>query len=154
MKNDDLKQVDVTMTKPSIEEPPELELKDLPSHLEYAFLEGTDKLPIIISQELKEEERATLLKLHRMAHFIDYRKLNDVTRKDHFPLPFIDQMLKRLAGKLKHRLLLGMDFPDIFKFRLTLKTRRRPPSLALMGRLLTDVCLSAYVMLRARSKGV
>ncbi|GJV36241.1 reverse transcriptase domain-containing protein [Tanacetum coccineum] len=39
MKNDDLKQVDVTLTKPSIEEPPELELKDLPSHLEYAFLE-------------------------------------------------------------------------------------------------------------------
>ncbi|GKD39236.1 reverse transcriptase domain-containing protein, partial [Tanacetum coccineum] len=38
MKNDDLKQVDVTLTKPSIEEPPELELKDLPSHLEYAFL--------------------------------------------------------------------------------------------------------------------
>nr|XP_043625596.1 uncharacterized protein LOC122597020 [Erigeron canadensis] len=29
---------------------------------------------------------------------IDYRKLNDSTRKDHFPLPFIDQMLERLAG--------------------------------------------------------
>ncbi|GKB47866.1 reverse transcriptase domain-containing protein [Tanacetum coccineum] len=29
---------------------------------------------------------------------IDYRKLNDATRKDHFPLPFMDQMLKRLAG--------------------------------------------------------
>nr|GFA45801.1 DNA-directed DNA polymerase [Tanacetum cinerariifolium] len=28
---------------------------------------------------------------------IDYRKLNDVTRKDHFPLPFMDQMLERLA---------------------------------------------------------
>ncbi|CAM8905435.1 unnamed protein product [Rhodiola kirilowii] len=30
---------------------------------------------------------------------IDYRKLNAVTRKDHFPLPFIDRMLDRLAGK-------------------------------------------------------
>ncbi|GKE27818.1 reverse transcriptase domain-containing protein, partial [Tanacetum coccineum] len=30
--------------------------------------------------------------------YIDYRKLNDVTRKDHFPLPFIDQMLERLCG--------------------------------------------------------
>jgi len=29
---------------------------------------------------------------------IDYRKLNETTRKDHFPLPFMDQMLKRLAG--------------------------------------------------------
>ncbi|GKB74181.1 reverse transcriptase domain-containing protein, partial [Tanacetum coccineum] len=62
-KNDDLKQVDVTMTEPSIEEPPKLELKDLPSHLEYAFLEGTDKLPIIISKELKDKEKAALLKV-------------------------------------------------------------------------------------------
>ncbi|RVX11300.1 Transposon Ty3-I Gag-Pol polyprotein [Vitis vinifera] len=29
---------------------------------------------------------------------IDYRKLNDVTRKDHFPLPFIDQVLERVSG--------------------------------------------------------
>ena len=29
---------------------------------------------------------------------IDYQKLNKVTRKDHFPLPFLDQMLDRLAG--------------------------------------------------------
>ena len=28
---------------------------------------------------------------------IDYRKLNKATRKDHFPLPFLDQMLERLA---------------------------------------------------------
>ena len=30
---------------------------------------------------------------------IDYRKMNDATRKDHFPLPFMDQMLERLAGQ-------------------------------------------------------
>nr|GFC65598.1 reverse transcriptase domain-containing protein [Tanacetum cinerariifolium] len=29
---------------------------------------------------------------------IDYRKLNEATRKDHFPLSFMDQMLERLAG--------------------------------------------------------
>ena len=29
---------------------------------------------------------------------IDYRKLNATTRKDHFPLPFIDQILERVAG--------------------------------------------------------
>nr|GEU45301.1 reverse transcriptase domain-containing protein [Tanacetum cinerariifolium] len=62
MKTKDLKQVDVTMTKPSIDEPPELELKELPSHLKYVFLEGTDKLPVIISKELKDEETYALLK--------------------------------------------------------------------------------------------
>ena len=29
---------------------------------------------------------------------IDYRKLNEATRKDHYPLPFMDQMLERLTG--------------------------------------------------------
>ena len=29
---------------------------------------------------------------------IDYRKLNAVTRKDHFPLPFLDQVLERVVG--------------------------------------------------------
>ncbi|GJX23767.1 reverse transcriptase domain-containing protein [Tanacetum coccineum] len=43
--------------KSSIDDPPELELKDLPSHLEYAFLEGTDKFPVIISKELINEGR-------------------------------------------------------------------------------------------------
>ncbi|GJW44963.1 reverse transcriptase domain-containing protein [Tanacetum coccineum] len=42
-KNEDLKQKEVTKAKPSIDEPPELELKDLPSHLEYAYLEENDK---------------------------------------------------------------------------------------------------------------
>ncbi|GJX23509.1 reverse transcriptase domain-containing protein [Tanacetum coccineum] len=57
----DLKEV--TKAKPSIEEPPELELKDLPSHLEYAYLEGTDKLPVIIAKGLKDDEKEALLKV-------------------------------------------------------------------------------------------
>nr|GEU79851.1 reverse transcriptase domain-containing protein [Tanacetum cinerariifolium] len=195
----DLKQGAVAKAKSSIEEPSELELKDLPSHLEYSYLEGTDKLPVIIAKDLKDDEkeallkvlkshkrviawkitdikgidprfcthkilieedckpvvqsqRQVILKIHevikkeviklldaRMIYSIsdspwvspihcvpkkggiivvenknneliptrlvtgwhvciDYQKLNDATRKDHFSLLFIDQMLERLAG--------------------------------------------------------
>ncbi|GKF96278.1 hypothetical protein Tco_0289013, partial [Tanacetum coccineum] len=54
---------EIKTIKSFIDDPPELELKDLPSHLEYAFLEGTIKLPVIISKELKDEEKAALLKV-------------------------------------------------------------------------------------------
>ena len=40
---------------------------------------------------------------------IDYLRLNDSTRKDHFPLPFIDQMLERLAGKSHYCFLDGFS---------------------------------------------
>ena len=40
---------------------------------------------------------------------IDYRKLNTTTRKDHFPLPFIDQMLERLAGHTHYCFLDGFS---------------------------------------------
>ncbi|GJX54120.1 reverse transcriptase domain-containing protein [Tanacetum coccineum] len=66
----DLKQSEVTEAKSSIEEPPELELKDLPSHLEYAFLEENDKLPVIIAKGLKNDQKEALinvLKSHKRA---------------------------------------------------------------------------------------
>nr|GEU70308.1 reverse transcriptase domain-containing protein [Tanacetum cinerariifolium] len=47
--------------KSSIDEPPEVELKDLPPHLEYAFLEGKDKLPFIIMKDLSVEEKTALI---------------------------------------------------------------------------------------------
>nr|GEW25339.1 reverse transcriptase domain-containing protein [Tanacetum cinerariifolium] len=163
-----LKQAEETKAKSSIEEPPELELKELPSHLEYAFLEESNKLPVIIANDLKNVEKEALIKedykpavqsqrrvnpkIHdvikkeviklldagmiypisvslwvSLIHCvpkkggmavvgnehneliptklvtgwrvcIDYRKFNDATRKDHVSLPFMDQMLERLAG--------------------------------------------------------
>nr|GEY04394.1 reverse transcriptase domain-containing protein [Tanacetum cinerariifolium] len=40
---------------------------------------------------------------------IDYRKLNEATRKDHFPLPFMDQMLERLTGNEYYCFLDGFS---------------------------------------------
>nr|GEW09624.1 reverse transcriptase domain-containing protein [Tanacetum cinerariifolium] len=59
----DLKQGEVVKAKYSIEEPPELESKDLPSHLEYAYLEGSDKLPVIIAKDLKVDKKTGPLKV-------------------------------------------------------------------------------------------
>ncbi|GJW99832.1 reverse transcriptase domain-containing protein [Tanacetum coccineum] len=200
--------------KSSIDEPPEVELKDLPPYLEYAFLEGDDKLPIIIAKYLSVEENVALIKVlksHKRAitwklsdikginpkfcthkilmeedykpavqhqrwvnpkihdvikkevekllvagliylisdspwvspvHCvpkkggfivvendeneliptrlvmgwrvcIDYRKLNEATREDHFPLPFMGQMLERLVGNKYYCFLDG--FSGYFK---------------------------------------
>nr|GEV83121.1 reverse transcriptase domain-containing protein [Tanacetum cinerariifolium] len=195
----ELKICEAYSDKYSVDEPLVVELKVLPPHIEYAFLEGDDKLPVIIAKDLSVEEKSALisvLKSHKRAiawklsdikginpkfcthkilmeedfeptvqhqrrvnhkihdvikqevikllkagliypisdsswvsliHYvpkkggftvvenedneliptrlvmgwrvcIDYRKLNEATRKDHFPLPFMDQMLERLAG--------------------------------------------------------
>ncbi|GKC37105.1 reverse transcriptase domain-containing protein [Tanacetum coccineum] len=206
----ELKLCEAKTVESSVDEPPEVELKELPPHLEYAFLEGDDKLPVIIAKDLKDEEKAALLKVlksHKRAiawklsdikgvspefcthkilmeedyepsvqsqrrvnpkihdvikkeveklldagliypisdspwvspvHCvpkkggmtvitndeneliptrlvtgwrvcIDYRKLNEATRKDHFPLPFMDQMLERLAGNEYYCFLDGFS---------------------------------------------
>jgi len=50
----------------------------------------------VVKNENKELVQTRLPTMIRVC--INYRKLNAATRKDHFPLPFIDQMLERLAG--------------------------------------------------------
>nr|GEX63660.1 reverse transcriptase domain-containing protein [Tanacetum cinerariifolium] len=139
-KSSNLTLVEETKAKSSIEEPPELELKELPSHLEYAFLKDTNKLPVIISKDLKDVEKEALIKedykpavqsqrlVNLNIHDVikkeviklldagmiypisDSPKLNDPTRKDHFPLPFMDQMLERLAGNEFYCFLDGFSW--------------------------------------------
>nr|GEZ12354.1 reverse transcriptase domain-containing protein [Tanacetum cinerariifolium] len=63
----DLKLAEESKAKSSVEEPPELEL---PSHLEYAFLEDSNKLPVIIAKNLKNDVKEALinvLKSHKLA---------------------------------------------------------------------------------------
>nr|GFC39335.1 hypothetical protein [Tanacetum cinerariifolium] len=206
--------------KSSVDEPLEVELKDLPHHLEYAFLEGDDKLPVIIAKELGSEEKATLIKVlkshkraiawklsdiqginpefctHKILIEEDYkpavqhqrrslgqpgtlctqkggftvvkneeneliptrlvtgwrRKLNEATRKDHFPLPFMDQMLERLAKNEYYCFLDG--FSGYFQIPIDLRNQEKTTFTAHMALLPTVACLSACVMLQALFKGV
>nr|GEY77834.1 DNA-directed DNA polymerase [Tanacetum cinerariifolium] len=220
----ELKICEAKNDKSSIDAPPEVELKDLPPHLEYAFLEGDDKLPVIIAKDLSVEEKVALIKVlksHKQAiawklsdikginpkfcthktlmeddfkqavqhqrkvnikihdvikkevlklldfgliypisdnpwvslvHCvpkkggftvvenekneliptglvtgwrvcIDYRKLNEATRKDHFPLPFMDQMLERLAVNEYYCFLDG--FSGYFQIPIDLKDQEK-----------------------------
>ncbi|GJU96386.1 hypothetical protein Tco_1321142 [Tanacetum coccineum] len=83
----ELKLCEAKIVESSVDEPPEVELKELPPHLEYAFLEGDDKLPPRVRPE----------------------KLMKPPTRTTFPLPFMDQMLERLAGNQYYCFLDGFS---------------------------------------------
>ncbi|GJX12751.1 hypothetical protein Tco_0204509 [Tanacetum coccineum] len=64
--------------KSSINEPPEVELKDLPPHLEYAFLEDNNKLPVIIAKDLSIDEKTALIKVLKSRKQAIAWKLSDI----------------------------------------------------------------------------
>ncbi|GJT61483.1 reverse transcriptase domain-containing protein [Tanacetum coccineum] len=74
----ELKVCEAKTDKSLIDEPPEVELKDLPPHLEYAFLEGDDKFPIIIAKYLSVEEKAALIKVLKSDKRAIAWKLSDI----------------------------------------------------------------------------
>nr|GEY65436.1 reverse transcriptase domain-containing protein [Tanacetum cinerariifolium] len=86
----DLKVIEPKENNSSNDEPLEVELKELPPHLEYAFLGDNNKWPVIISKDLSIDEKIALI-------------------KDHFPLPFMDQILERLAGNEYYCFLDGFS---------------------------------------------
>ncbi|GJU03304.1 reverse transcriptase domain-containing protein, partial [Tanacetum coccineum] len=138
---------DIKTIKSSIDDPPELELKDLPSHLEYAFLKGTDKLPVIISKELKDEEKVALLKVLKSHKRAIAWKIFDIKGIDpSFNIkegPWVSPV--HCVPKKGGVTVVENEDNELIPTRI-------PLSLALMGCLPTDVCLSVYVMLRAHSK--
>nr|GEV53894.1 reverse transcriptase domain-containing protein [Tanacetum cinerariifolium] len=77
----ELKICEAKSDKSSIDEPPKVKLKDLPPHLEYTFLEGDDKLPVIIAKDLSVEEKTALI----------------TVLKSHNYLSHLERMLKRCA---------------------------------------------------------
>ncbi|GKE17433.1 reverse transcriptase domain-containing protein [Tanacetum coccineum] len=74
----ELKVYEAKTDKSSIDEPPEVELKDLPPHLEYAFLEGDNKLPVIIAKDLSVEEKTALIKVLKSYKRAIAWKLSDI----------------------------------------------------------------------------
>nr|GEW14932.1 reverse transcriptase domain-containing protein [Tanacetum cinerariifolium] len=174
----DHKVIEPKENKSSNDEPPEVELKELPPHMEYVFLGDENKWPVIISKDLSVDEKTALIKVlkswkqatawklsdikgidlefcsHKILLEEDYepkvqiqrrvnpnihdvikkeveklldagliypildspwrvcivyRKLNEATQKDHFPLSFMDQMLARLAGNEYYCFLDGFS---------------------------------------------
>nr|GEU92961.1 reverse transcriptase domain-containing protein [Tanacetum cinerariifolium] len=74
----ELKVCEAKTIKSSVDEPLEVELKDLPHHLEYAFLEGDNKLPVIIAKELGNEEKSSLIKVLKSHKRVIAWKLSDI----------------------------------------------------------------------------
>ncbi|GKA34405.1 reverse transcriptase domain-containing protein, partial [Tanacetum coccineum] len=73
-----LKICEAKTAKTSVDEPPEVELKDLPPHLKYAFLEDNNKLPVIIAKDLSVNEKAALIKVLKSQKQVIAWKLSDI----------------------------------------------------------------------------
>nr|GEW18266.1 reverse transcriptase domain-containing protein [Tanacetum cinerariifolium] len=71
----ELKICEAKSDKFSVDEPLEVELKDLPPHLEYSFLEGDDKLLVIIAKYLSVEEKTALITVLKSHKTFAYRRM-------------------------------------------------------------------------------
>nr|GEW01627.1 DNA-directed DNA polymerase [Tanacetum cinerariifolium] len=81
---------------------------------------------------------------------IEYRKLNEATRKEHFPLPFMDQMLERFAWNQYYCFLDG--FSGYFQISIDPKDQEKTTFTAHTECLLIAACLLGYAMLQTRFK--
>ena len=75
---------------------------------------------------------------------IDYRRLNEVTQKDHFPLPFMDQLLERVSCHPFYCFLDG--YSGYFQIEISVDDQERPLSLVLLVHMPIGGCPSVYAM--------
>nr|GEX94954.1 reverse transcriptase domain-containing protein [Tanacetum cinerariifolium] len=80
----ELKACEAKTIKSFVDEPPEVELKDFPPHLEYAFLEGDNKLPVIIAKELGDAEKSALIKVLKSHKRAIAWKLSDIQGNEYY----------------------------------------------------------------------
>jgi hypothetical protein len=104
--------------------------------------------PIICQHAINMEPDAKPVVGYRMC--IDFRKVNKVTKKDHYPLPFIDQMLERLSKKTHFCFLDG--YSEFSQIAVKKQDQEKPLLLVLMELMLIDVCLLVCLMLLLRFK--
>nr|GEY06404.1 DNA-directed DNA polymerase [Tanacetum cinerariifolium] len=123
----ELKVCEAKTVKSSVDEPPEVELKDLPTHLKCAFLEGDNKLPVIIAKKLGDEEKSALIKDYKPAVQHQRRvnpKIHDVIKKEVeilldarliYPIsdsPWVSPDFSKISRPMTH--LLEKNTPFIF----------------------------------------
>ncbi|GJX36400.1 reverse transcriptase domain-containing protein [Tanacetum coccineum] len=111
----ELKVCEAKTDKSSIDEPPEVELKDLPPHLEYAFLEGDDKLPVIIAKDLSVKEKAALIMVLKSNKRAIAWKLSDI--KGINPEFFTHKILMEEDYKpaVQHQRRVNLKIHDVIK---------------------------------------
>ncbi|GJT52719.1 reverse transcriptase domain-containing protein [Tanacetum coccineum] len=109
----ELKVCEAKNDKSSIDEPPKVELKDLPPHLEYAFLKSENKLPVIIAKDLSVEEKAALIKVLKSHKRAIAWKLSTSVYTDHSALKYLFAKKDSKARLLRWVLLL-----QEFKFKV------------------------------------
>ena len=80
------------------------------------------KSEIMVVQNDKGEDVSTCLTTGWRV-CIDYKRLNAVTRKDHFPLPFIDQVLERVSG---HHFYCFLDgYSEYFQIEIDVEDQEK-----------------------------
>ncbi|KAL6310864.1 hypothetical protein AAG906_027303 [Vitis piasezkii] len=103
------------------------------------------KSGITVVQNEKGEEVATRL-TSGWRVCIDYRKLNVVTRNDHFPLPFIDQVLERVSGHPFYYFLDG--YSRYFQIEIDVEDQEKTTFTCPFGTYVSEECFLVYVMHR------